>query len=206
MPIWGAIFGGLVSGIGSYLAAGTQVAGTDYAANLQSHATANSLAFAKQMWGQQQSNMEPWIAQGRGAVTMLGQLMGVPSMPTTPVAGQTFADDQRTEPPVYTRPADTPGTTPVGTAVPKGTVPPPAATPDPGRPGGGGRLSTGPRTNSLGDVYSGADPGSPDLPLTPSGPNQPSRMVRIAWPDGSQSQVESDSLQQYQLLGAKVVA
>ncbi len=53
-------------------AANTQAQAADYAANLQSQATANSLAFTKNVYGTAQSNVAPYQQAGTAALSQLG--------------------------------------------------------------------------------------------------------------------------------------
>lgn len=194
-------------------AADQQIAASDKAAQATRDASANSLAFQKQQWQQSQSNAEPWLAYGRGAVTTLGDLMGIKPIATTSqgVAPPGSYLDQN------------------GAAVKQGTVVPLAP--------GADRVVAGPpplladgsqnpawRQNmttpaTLGGMYGGPPSPTGAPPPAAGGAAPPSaaavapppvaaasRIVRITWPDGSQAQVPSDQLNQYKSMGAEVAS
>lgn len=213
VAIIGAAGQGISAGVNAHAAssaADKQVAASEQAAQATREASANSLAFQKQQWQQSQSNAEPWVAYGRGAVTTLGDLMGIKPIPTTGGAPPTTG-------PIPTNPDGSQ----VGSGIPwdQGSSRPSSAPPgyhwddqfamfQPDKP------------PTLGGQYGQSS--TPTAPPPTAGAPQPppassaavapppvavaSKIVRITWPDGSQAQVPSDQLNQYKSMGAEVAS
>jgi hypothetical protein len=84
----GAIGGGIASAVGSSAAAGAQADAANNAANLQRQNAVDALNFQKQVYGDQQKNIAPWLASGRGALSNLDFLMGIRPQTDAPPQGQ----------------------------------------------------------------------------------------------------------------------
>lgn len=72
----GSIAGAAMGSSAAKDAANLQSSAADRAAQLQYQASQNSLDFAKQVYGQQQQNMAPFLRVGQQAAGTLGSLMG----------------------------------------------------------------------------------------------------------------------------------
>jgi hypothetical protein len=75
MPV-GALIGGAVAGIGSLVSGVVGSNAAKDAANVQAQSAANALAFQKQVYDQNQSNLNPFITAGQGATSTLSRLTG----------------------------------------------------------------------------------------------------------------------------------
>lgn len=73
----GAIGGGIASAVGSSKASGAQADAANNAANLERQNAVDALNFQKQVYSNQQQNIAPWLASGKGALSNLDYLMGV---------------------------------------------------------------------------------------------------------------------------------
>jgi hypothetical protein len=62
-------------------AADVQANSANYAAGLQKQAADESLAFQKQQYATNQANFAPWLSAGKGALTNLQYLLGIPNAP-----------------------------------------------------------------------------------------------------------------------------
>ena len=101
----GSVVGGAIASSGASKAASTQAKGAEYAAQLQKQAADAALAEQQRQFDIGQSNLQPWLTQGRTGLANLSYLLGL--MPTTGVTtgtpiGKTVAD---TATPVGTAPA-----------------------------------------------------------------------------------------------------
>jgi hypothetical protein len=85
----GAIGGSAIAGHAAGKAADAQVSAANYAANLQKQAADQSLAFQKDQFNTQQQNMAPWLSAGKGALTNLQYLLGIPNAPGAQPQGTT---------------------------------------------------------------------------------------------------------------------
>lgn len=192
-------------------AADQQVAASDKAAQAVRDGQANSLAFQKQQWLQGQSNAEPWLAYGRGAVTTLGDLMGIKPIATTAAPAQappgSYVDQNNTIVKQGTVVPNAPGSDNV-------VAGPPPLLPD-GSPNPAWRQNMA-TPATLGGMYGGPPSAAPPAASAAAPPSAAavapppvaaaSRIVRITWPDGSQAQVPSDQLNQYKSMGAEVAS
>ena len=79
----GELFGAKKASDASAAAAAIQAEAGKYAADVLYKSSADSLDFLKQQWAQAQENQAPWLTVGRGAITQLGELMGIPGQPVT---------------------------------------------------------------------------------------------------------------------------
>ncbi len=195
-------------------AAAAQVASGDRAAQLQYMASQDSMNFAKQAWAQQRQDTAPWLNYGRGAVTMLGDLMGVPSMPSGDVAAQGSDQSQNQQQSKALGPM--PGPQPTGpgsrpgwaNTVPTGWLDTRPQFEDALRQRGytwPGSDQPAPQTGgapSMASMYGGGDVVAP--PSTNSR-NGGRGMTRVRWSDGTESTVATKDLDQYQSLGAEAV-
>jgi len=203
------------------------------ASKAQVDALNRALDFSKQVYQQNLTNQAPWLAYGRGAVTQLGDLMGVkPDF--------SFLPSGVPQPP--SGPYTPSGYGPSG---PTGGYTPPGST-GPGWPGPGGSRDLGNQRIGglpvvrLGDLapsppaasggppvsHPMSDPSSAGVPSVdplaatpgPSGPPPSSpisrpmaqyrgsgQMVRVQLPDGSTAMVPPQIADTYQRLGARVM-
>jgi predicted flap endonuclease-1-like 5' DNA nuclease len=106
MPLVAVAAIGAASGIGQGLigahaagkAADAQVNAANHAADLQKQAADESLAFQKQQYNTNQQQMQPWLSAGKGALTNLQYLLGIPNAPQqgqqgpSPYTGGTYQD------------------------------------------------------------------------------------------------------------------
>ncbi len=101
----GNLFGAWNSSNAAQDAAKLQSDAITHAADLQAQAAKDSLAFQNKTWEAQQAAQAPWLKTGQGAITTLGQLMGLgggtPSASAPAVAPQTTNQvPQAVRPPV----------------------------------------------------------------------------------------------------------
>jgi len=73
----GALGGAAISSNAAQNAAGTQANAADQSAQLQYQASQNALQFQEQQYNQNQSNLQPWLQSGTGALSNLDYLLGV---------------------------------------------------------------------------------------------------------------------------------
>lgn len=92
--IWSTIISGAGNLLGAWNASNAssnaaqlQSDAITHAADLQAKAAADSLAFQKQQWDTTQANQAPWLKTGQGAITTLGQLMGLNGSATSAPTG-----------------------------------------------------------------------------------------------------------------------
>lgn len=174
-------------------AAAIQAQASMYGIDTMKQLSQQSLAFQQQQWAQAQENARPYVAYGRGAVEMLGDLMGVkPDYPATvanTTGGGQPANATRLPEPVIGQP----GTQTNYQQYPRNGDPPVGAGPGNTRPGVGGpnptsgRLSmsrpgTSPTTSNttqpnrtMASMYSGG--GQVPGDQTPGGMPRPSQSV-----------------------------
>lgn len=188
----GNLAGGLLNSNAAKGAAETQSNAALQAAQLNAQAQANSLAFQKQQWADQQANAAPFLKLGQGAANTLSGLMsgggGAPATSVPPSAPSTTLGQvmSPTLAPSLPRAAVKLSTAPLqmGGARPNGV--------------------SGPV--SMSSLYGSGTP-APDAQQAPppQATSNPS-YVRIKWPDGSSDSIPAGALPQYQLLGAQVNA
>jgi hypothetical protein len=94
----GAIGGGIASAVGSSKAAGAQEAAANNAANLERQNAVDALNFQKQVYSNQQQNIAPWLASGKGALSNLDYLMGITPQSATAPTQATGNPNVRPEP------------------------------------------------------------------------------------------------------------
>jgi hypothetical protein len=80
----GAIGGAAIGAHASGKAADAGVNAANYAADLQKQAADQSLAFQKEQYNTSQQQMQPWLSAGKGALTNLQYLLGIPNAPQSP--------------------------------------------------------------------------------------------------------------------------
>jgi hypothetical protein len=85
----GAIGGAAIGAHAAGKAADAQVNAANYAADLQKQAADESLAFQKQQYNTNQQQMQPWLSAGKGALTNLQYLLGIPNAPRNRNSGST---------------------------------------------------------------------------------------------------------------------
>lgn len=78
----GALGGAAISSSGAQNAASTQANDANEAAQLQYLNAQQALGFEQNVFAQQQANQQPFIGQGQGAVSELGNLLGISPMNT----------------------------------------------------------------------------------------------------------------------------
>lgn len=83
-----SILSGILASNAAGNAASTQAQAAQAAAALQYQASQNALGFAKQVYGDQQKQLQPWIQAGTGAVANLAYLLGIPMPQAAQVAAQ----------------------------------------------------------------------------------------------------------------------
>lgn len=98
MPVTALIAGGIgaASSIGGALiqsnaagnAADVQANSANYAAQLQAQEAANALAFQQKQWETAQSNIAPYLASGRNALSALDYGLGIPGFSSSTPTGQ----------------------------------------------------------------------------------------------------------------------
>jgi len=200
------------------------------ALNAELAASQQGIDLQKQIFSYQQQLMQPWYSYGAGAVTTLGDLMGVKpaAMPTLDLS---IAGPTGTAPPTSAYPAGTapPGgfqragtNAPVpggvstgGVAVPRGSVPPPgtvplptpapttpAPTPTPPR---AGTTNTSALTRTMPSSVSRRTTDGTTEPVTPPNMANAYASVTVQWPDGSTTRVPVSQVARYTSLGATVM-
>ena len=75
----GSTASGIIGSKAAKKAGKTQAAAADRSAELQSQSAREALDFQRQMWQTQQQNFAPWLNVGRGALSNLSHLMGIPA-------------------------------------------------------------------------------------------------------------------------------
>lgn len=73
----GSIGGAAIGANAAGNAASTQANAAENAAQLQYQESQNALGFQEQQWNQEQSNLQPWLQSGGGALNQLDYLLGV---------------------------------------------------------------------------------------------------------------------------------
>lgn len=91
----GSIGAGAIGASAASNAASTQANAADYAANLQAQQAQEALQFQEEVYGNQQQNIAPWLNMGKGALSTLGELLGITPATTgtgtaTPATGPGF--------------------------------------------------------------------------------------------------------------------
>ncbi len=85
-----SLLGGVLGSSAAKSAADVQAAASTHAADLAAEAGANSLAFQKQVFNQQQANVQPWIDSGTTALKSIADINANPyKLPTAEEALQT---------------------------------------------------------------------------------------------------------------------
>lgn len=215
MPSTAAAIG--VSALASYLASRSQAGAATDASEAQVAASQEALdaaqknfdrtfAWTQQQYYQNRNDQKPWLSYGRGAVKMLGDLMGV-----QPDESQTLGDMTGGDGSSIATYGAGPSNRPGGA---RGVYTPPPGRPNTDQPvPGGGEVTILPR--KPGDTEgAGGGGGQRNQPrggtrigaagAPQSGPSDGTDVVRIRWPDGSVNEVNRSSLQEYQSLGAEV--
>lgn len=102
----GSVASGVIGANASGKAADAQSQAAMYAANLQNQQATNSLNFQKQVYGQQQQNLQPWLQTGTGALSNLSNLMGITPQSPSSFSGAP-ASASATAAPTTTQPLQT---------------------------------------------------------------------------------------------------